>query len=83
MWHSTSSSRDRELAAFEMDGWSAPATVVDHDPLESIGTVVAFARNPMTLAQTAYDLQLASRGRFNLGEKLVVAACRQASSCLV
>jgi probable F420-dependent oxidoreductase len=29
--------------------------------------VIAFARNPMTLAQTAYDLQLASHGRFNLG----------------
>ena len=29
--------------------------------------VIAFARNPMTLAQGAYDLQLASRGRFNLG----------------
>ena len=29
--------------------------------------VIAFARNPMTLAQTAYDLQLASRGPFNLG----------------
>ncbi len=29
--------------------------------------VIAFARNPMTLAQTAYDLQLASQGRFNLG----------------
>jgi probable F420-dependent oxidoreductase len=28
---------------------------------------IAFARNPMTLAQVAYDLQLASRGRFNLG----------------
>ncbi|GIU89933.1 MAG: LLM class F420-dependent oxidoreductase [Acidimicrobiia bacterium] len=28
---------------------------------------IAFARNPMTLASTAYDLQLASRGRFNLG----------------
>jgi probable F420-dependent oxidoreductase len=28
---------------------------------------VAFARNPMTLAQTAYDLQLASEGRFVLG----------------
>ena len=25
---------------------------------------IAFARNPMTLAQTAYDLQLASHGRF-------------------
>jgi probable F420-dependent oxidoreductase len=29
--------------------------------------VIAFARNPMTLAQSAYDLQLASKGRFNLG----------------
>ena len=29
--------------------------------------VIAFARNPMTLAQSAYDLQLASQGRFNLG----------------
>src|SRR2546425_10006606 len=28
---------------------------------------VAFARNPMTLAQTAYDLQLVSEGRFILG----------------
>jgi CRP/FNR family nitrogen fixation transcriptional regulator len=45
MWHSTSSSQDRELAAFETDGWSSPATTVDHDRLESIGTVVAFARN--------------------------------------
>jgi probable F420-dependent oxidoreductase len=28
---------------------------------------IAFARNPMTLAGLAYDLQLASKGRFNLG----------------
>jgi probable F420-dependent oxidoreductase len=28
---------------------------------------IAFARNAMTLAQTAYDLQLASHGRFRLG----------------
>jgi probable F420-dependent oxidoreductase len=28
---------------------------------------IAFARNPMTLAQTAYDLHLASHGRFRLG----------------
>jgi probable F420-dependent oxidoreductase len=28
---------------------------------------IAFARNPMTLASIAYDLQLASKGRFNLG----------------
>jgi probable F420-dependent oxidoreductase len=31
------------------------------------GIAVAFARNPMTLANTAWDLQLASRGRFLLG----------------
>src|SRR5690348_12526193 len=29
--------------------------------------VVAFARSPMTLAQQAYDLNLASKGRFDLG----------------
>ena len=28
---------------------------------------IAFARSPMTLANMAYDLQLASQGRFNLG----------------
>jgi probable F420-dependent oxidoreductase len=28
---------------------------------------IAFARNPMTLANVAYDLQLVSHGRFNLG----------------
>jgi probable F420-dependent oxidoreductase len=31
------------------------------------GIAVAFARNPMTLAQTAWDLQAASHGRFILG----------------
>ncbi|HEX6418946.1 MAG TPA: LLM class F420-dependent oxidoreductase [Acidimicrobiales bacterium] len=31
------------------------------------GITVAFARNPMTLAQTAWDLQAASHGRFVLG----------------
>lgn len=31
------------------------------------GIAVAFARNPMTLAQTAWDLQAASEGRFILG----------------
>ncbi|MEL7206819.1 MAG: TIGR03617 family F420-dependent LLM class oxidoreductase [Actinomycetota bacterium] len=31
------------------------------------GIAVAFARNPMTLAQTAYDLQKRSEGRFLLG----------------
>ena len=29
--------------------------------------VIAFGRSPMTLAQSAYDLQLASHGRFKLG----------------
>ena len=33
----------------------------------STAIAVAFARNPMTLAQTAYDLQLVSEGRFILG----------------
>jgi CRP/FNR family transcriptional regulator, nitrogen fixation regulation protein len=45
MWHSTSSSQDREFAAFETDGWSSPAAAIDDDRLESIGTVVAFPRN--------------------------------------
>src|SRR5262245_45456699 len=31
------------------------------------GIAVAFARNPMNLAQLAYDLQAASEGRFILG----------------
>jgi probable F420-dependent oxidoreductase len=31
------------------------------------GVAIAFARNPMSLAITANDLQLASRGRFRLG----------------
>jgi probable F420-dependent oxidoreductase len=31
------------------------------------GIAVAFARSPMTLAQTAWDLQAASQGRFILG----------------
>ena len=33
----------------------------------STGIAVAFARNPMLLANLGYDLQLASRGRFILG----------------
>lgn len=58
--------------------WSAET---NHDPFlplllaaqsterVDLGTAiaVAFARNPMTLAQTAWDLQTASRGRFILG----------------
>ena len=33
----------------------------------STAIAVAFARNPMTVAQLAWDLQLASNGRFHLG----------------
>ena len=38
------------------------------DELELMTAIaIAFARNPMTLANTAYDLQLQSKGRFILG----------------
>jgi probable F420-dependent oxidoreductase len=41
----------------------------EHTERVQLTTAVAigFARNPMTLAHTAYDLQLASHGRFRLG----------------
>ncbi|MGA9491269.1 MAG: LLM class F420-dependent oxidoreductase [Mycobacterium sp.] len=41
----------------------------EHTSRLEIGTsiAVAFARNPMTIANTAWDLQAYSRGRFNLG----------------
>lgn len=41
----------------------------EHTSTVTLGTsiAVAFARNPMTLAQTAYDLQKFSEGRFILG----------------
>jgi probable F420-dependent oxidoreductase len=69
----------RSLEAAGYDGaWSAETS---HDPflphvpaaeatstLElGTGIAVAFARSPMTLANTAWDLQLASQGRFLLG----------------
>ncbi len=69
----------REAEAAGYDGiWSVETS---HDPFlpllaaatatEEIelgtGIAVAFARNPMTTAQTANDLQLASQGRFILG----------------
>jgi CRP/FNR family nitrogen fixation transcriptional regulator len=39
-----SNSRDRELVVSDGDGWiSTPS--IDHDPLESIGTVVSLTRN--------------------------------------
>jgi probable F420-dependent oxidoreductase len=69
----------REAEAAGYDGvWSAETS---HDPFFPLllaagvtrdiqlgtGIVVAFARNPMNLAQIAYDLQAFSEGRFLLG----------------
>jgi probable F420-dependent oxidoreductase len=69
----------RELEEQGYDGvWSVET---NHDPFFPLllasqatervelgtGIAVAFARNPMTLAQTAWDLQSASGGRFVLG----------------
>ena len=66
----------------EADGYDGiGATELQHDPFISLavaarGTstiqlgssiVVAFARNPMTVAESANDLQLLSNGRFTLG----------------
>jgi alkanesulfonate monooxygenase SsuD/methylene tetrahydromethanopterin reductase-like flavin-dependent oxidoreductase (luciferase family) len=69
----------RQLEEADDDGaWSAE---VSHDPFIPLGVAalatsgmqlgtsiaVAFARNPMTMAYLANDLQAASRGRFILG----------------
>ena len=69
----------KEAEAAGYDGlWTAETS---HDPFLPLllaaeqtervelgtGIAVAFARNPMTLAQTAYDLQAFSGGRFLLG----------------
>ena len=69
----------RDLEAAGYDGvWSAETS---HDPFLPLviaaehttrlelgtGIAVAFARNPMTLANIGYDLQLYSKGRFLLG----------------
>ena len=45
------------------------AIAADHTEKITLGTAIAiaFARNPMNLANIGYDLQLASRGRFVLG----------------
>lgn len=66
----------------ESDGYDAiGATELQHDPFVSLAVAarststielgssiaVAFARNPMTVAETANDLQLVSNGRFILG----------------
>src|SRR5262249_46314655 len=51
------------------DGFFPLLLAAEHTQRVQLTTAVAiaFARNPMTLAQAAYDLNLASRGRFNLG----------------
>ncbi len=72
-----SAARDAELAGY--DGWWAAETQIDAllactvaaertDRIE-IGTAiaVAFARNPMTVATAANDLQALSKGRFFIG----------------
>ncbi len=72
-----SAAKKQEAAGF--DGvWAAEtsrdpflplALAAEHTTTLELGTsiAVAFARNPMTLAQTANDLQQFSQGRFNLG----------------
>ncbi len=71
--------RAAEQEAAGYDGFWVPETA--HDPFlplalasQTTSTIelgtsiaVAFARNPMTLANTSYDLQLYSKGRFVLG----------------
>jgi probable F420-dependent oxidoreductase len=51
------------------DGFFPLLLAAEHTERVQLTTavVIAFARSPMTLAQSAYDLQLASRGRFDLG----------------
>jgi probable F420-dependent oxidoreductase len=71
-----------DAAALEAAGYSGGWTAeTNHDPFlphvaaaaatETLelgtGIAVAFARNPMTLANLAWDLQAASKGRFILG----------------
>ena len=69
----------RSLEAAGYDGaWSAETShdpflphVLAADATENLelgtGIAVAFARSPMTLANTAWDLQVQSQGRFLLG----------------
>ena len=69
----------KEAEAFGYDGVWVPETsrdpflplalAAEHTERIEIGTsiAVAFARSPMTLANTAYDLNQYSRGRFILG----------------
>ena len=76
--HNTASSaQDLERAGYT-GGWTAETShdpflplllAAEHTSTLEIGTsiAVAFARNPMTLANTAWDLQSYSKGRFILG----------------
>jgi probable F420-dependent oxidoreductase len=69
--------RDREAAGYDglwsFEGPHDPflplVPVAEHTSRITIGTAiaVAFARSPMTMAYTAYDLQVHSEGRFLLG----------------
>jgi probable F420-dependent oxidoreductase len=50
------------------DPFSSLALVAEHTRCDlATGVAIAFARNPMTVAQTAHDLALFSEGRFSLG----------------
>jgi alkanesulfonate monooxygenase SsuD/methylene tetrahydromethanopterin reductase-like flavin-dependent oxidoreductase (luciferase family) len=75
--HTAESAKEAEAAGY--DGvWTAETS---HDPFFPLllaaehtskvelgtGIAVAFARNPMTLANVGYDLQKYSKGRFILG----------------
>jgi probable F420-dependent oxidoreductase len=65
--------RDGYDGGFSFEGRHDPflpllAAALSTERLElATAIAVAFARNPMTLANLGYDLQLASRGRFILG----------------
>ena len=57
------------VAEMNSDPFLPLVTAAERTSAMELGTgiAVAFARNPMTLAQTAYDLQRRSKGRFILG----------------
>ena len=71
------SAKDAEAAGYS-GAWTAETShdpflpllmAAEHTTTLEIGTsiAVAFARSPMTLANTAWDLQAYSQGRFILG----------------
>ena len=75
--HAAKSAQELEQAGYT-GGWTAETShdpflplllAAEHTSTLEIGTsiAVAFARNPMTLANTAWDLQSYSKGRFILG----------------